>query len=161
AGATWIGTESEHTGVSQGYHDPLAYFADLTDRGLLVPESLTPDDDAAHAKLVSAESASTGSDSQEGQNYRSAFADAGNFQADMRRIVVPAGPAGNRMDAGTGGRFESGIAFSASAAEQDSFVAMLQFVDWLYYSDEGLEFAKWGVEGETFTTDDEGNRTLV
>ena len=30
---------------------------------------------------------------------------------------------------------------------------MLQFVDWLYYSDEGLEFAKWGVEGTTYTKD--------
>jgi putative aldouronate transport system substrate-binding protein len=32
---------------------------------------------------------------------------------------------------------------------------MMQFIDWLYYSDEGLEFSKWGVEGETFTKEGE------
>lgn len=160
-GVTWNGSEFEYTGASQGYHDLLAFFADLIDRGLMDPESLTQDDDAAQAKLVNGESAAIGSNSQEILNYRSAFEDAGNSEAEMRQIVVPAGPAGNRMDSGTGGRFESGLAFSASAAEQDNFVAMLQFVDWLYYSDEGLEFAKWGVEGETFTTDGDGNRTLV
>ncbi len=40
---------------------------------------------------------------------------------------------------------------SAKAAEKENFKALLQFIDWLYYSDGGLEFAKWGVEGETFT----------
>lgn len=38
---------------------------------------------------------------------------------------------------------------------------MLQFVDWLYYSDEGLEFATWGVEGETFEVEADGERTLA
>ena len=160
-GVTWNGSEFEYTGASQGYHDLLAYFADLIERGLMDPESLTQDDDAAQAKLVNGDSAAIGSNSQEILNYRSAFADAGSSEAELRQIVVPAGPAGNRMDAGTGGRFESGIAFSASAAEEDNFVAMLQFVDWLYYSDEGLEFAKWGLEEETFTTDADGSRTLV
>jgi putative aldouronate transport system substrate-binding protein len=65
------------------------------------------------------------------------------------------------MDATTGGRFESGIALASTAAERDDFVAMLQFVDWLYFSDEGLEFAKWGVEGETYTKDASGTRTLA
>ena len=35
---------------------------------------------------------------------------------------------------------------------------MLQFLDWLYYSDEGLEFAKCGVEGTTFTKDGDDPR---
>jgi putative aldouronate transport system substrate-binding protein len=28
---------------------------------------------------------------------------------------------------------------------------MMQFVDWLWYSDAGLMFSKWGVEGQTYT----------
>ena len=28
---------------------------------------------------------------------------------------------------------------------------MMRFVDWLWYSDEGLTLTKWGKEGETYT----------
>ncbi|MFY9712091.1 MAG: sugar ABC transporter substrate-binding protein, partial [Microbacterium sp.] len=45
-------------------------------------------------------------------------------------------------------------------ADKPYFKALLQFVDWLYYSDEGLEFAQWGVEGETFAKDADGTRVL-
>ncbi|MEK3734939.1 MULTISPECIES: hypothetical protein [Paenibacillus] len=33
----------------------------------------------------------------------------------------------------------------------EHFKAILQFIDRFYYSDEGQDFAKWGVEGETYT----------
>ncbi|QOR71389.1 extracellular solute-binding protein [Ruania alkalisoli] len=160
-GVTWNGSEYEYTGAQDGYRDLIGYFADLVDRGLMDPESLTQDDDSAKAKLVNGQSAAIGSNDQEILGYRTALDDAGVEGAELRQIVVPAGPAGNRMDSSTGGRFESGIVFSSSAAQNDNFVAMLQFVDWLYYSDEGLEFAKWGVEGETYTTSGDGSRTLA
>ena len=60
----------------------------------------------------------------------------------------PTGPFGERL---FGGRLENGIAFPAEVADSPNFVALMQFVDWLFYSEEGQEFAKWGVEGETFT----------
>lgn len=50
---------------------------------------------------------------------------------------------------------------SSEAADKPYFKALLQFIDWLYYSDEGIEFAQWGVEGETFTKDADGTRTLM
>ncbi|WP_154795940.1 ABC transporter substrate-binding protein [Occultella kanbiaonis] len=153
--------EYVYTGASDGYRDLVTYFADLVERGLLDPESLTQEDDAAIAKFTSGQSAAIGVNDQEILRYRDAFADAGNTEAEVRYLTVPAGPAGNIMDASTGGRFESGIAFSADAADSPNFVAMLQFVDWLYFSDEGLEFAKWGVEGETYNTAADGTRTLV
>ncbi|UFU03489.1 extracellular solute-binding protein [Ruania suaedae] len=159
-GVTWNGTEYEYTGAQDGYRDLVGYFADLVDRGLMDPESISQDDDTAKAKLVNGQSAAIGSNDQEILGYRISLEEAGVEGAELRQIVVPAGPAGDRMDASTGGRFESGIVFSSGAAQNDNFVAMLQFVDWLYYSDEGLEFAKWGVEGETFTNDG-GSRTLA
>ena len=36
---------------------------------------------------------------------------------------------------------------SKKARDSKNFVAMMQFIDWLWYSDAGQEFAKWGVEG--------------
>jgi putative aldouronate transport system substrate-binding protein len=40
---------------------------------------------------------------------------------------------------------------SKKALESKNFVAMMQFIDWLWYSDAGLMFSKWGIEGDTYT----------
>ncbi len=39
---------------------------------------------------------------------------------------------------------------SSKALNSPNFTAMMQFVDWLWYSDAGQTFAKWGVEGTTY-----------
>ena len=69
----------------------------------------------------------------------------------MHLIRVPEGPAGDNVASGS--RVASGFMISSEAAEKPYFLALLQFVDWLYYSDSGLEYAKYGVEGTTFTKD--------
>ncbi|PRZ09537.1 carbohydrate ABC transporter substrate-binding protein (CUT1 family) [Isoptericola sp. CG 20/1183] len=138
----------EYAGASDEYRSLVQYFADLVADGLLDPEALTQDDDQAKEKFASGQAAAIGSNDQVLLEYRDAFAETGDSDAEIKQIVVPGGPAGDLIPGGT--RRESGLMFSAQAAEQDDFLAMLQFVDWLYYSDEGLEFAKWGVEGETF-----------
>ena len=149
-GVTWNGSEFEFSGAQDGYRDMLTYFHDLIADGLLDPEGLTQDEDTARAKFTTGKVAAISTNSQETTVYRQGLAEAGNDDAVVRNIVVPAGPAGNKMDATTGGRFESGIAISSEAAEKPYFKAMLQYIDWLYFSDEGLEFARWGVQGETF-----------
>ncbi|MEK8104989.1 hypothetical protein NKG94_06825 [Micromonospora sp. M12] len=50
---------------------------------------------------------------------------------------------------------------SSKARESKNFVAMMQFIDWLWYSDAGMEFARWGVEGTTFTKDASGKRSVT
>jgi putative aldouronate transport system substrate-binding protein len=40
---------------------------------------------------------------------------------------------------------------SKKARDSKNFVAMMQFIDWLWYSDAGMMFAKWGIEGTTYT----------
>lgn len=148
-----------YTGATDEYKNLVSYFAGLVKDGLLDPESVSQDDDTAIAKFTSGQVAAIGSNDQEIVNYRRTMEESGNTTAVLRQIVVPAGPAGNNLP--PGGQFESGIAFSAKAAEQEDFVAMLQFIDWLYYSDEGLEFAKWGVEGTTYTKESDGTRKLA
>lgn len=148
-----------YTGATDEYKSLVEYFAGLVSDGLLDPESVSQDDDTALAKFTSGQAAAIGGNDQEIVNYRRTMEEAGMTDAVLRLIVVPAGPAGSYLPAG--GQFESGIAFSSKAAEQDDFVAMLQFIDWLYYSDEGLEFAKWGVEGTTYTKEADGTRKLA
>ena len=43
---------------------------------------------------------------------------------------------------------------NAKAKDQPDFVALMQFVDWLWYSDAGQMFTKWGVEGTTYQLKD-------
>ena len=127
------------------------YFASLVEDGLLDPEAVTQDDDPAIQKFGSGQSLAIAGNNQEIMRYRTTFEDAGNTEAAGALIRVPAGPAGDNVASGS--RAASGFMLSSEAAEKPNFLAMLQFVDWLYYSDEGLEFAKWGVEGETYTKD--------
>ena len=44
----------------------------------------------------------------------------------------------------------------------EGFKKMMRFVDWLWYSNEGLTLTKWGIEGEdgTYTVDADGKFTL-
>ncbi len=146
-GTWWNGEEYVYTGATDEYRDLITYYAGLVEDGLLDPESLTQDDDQAVQKFGAGESLAIGTNDQEILRYRTTFEELGT-DAEAALLRLPAGPAGDNLAFGQ--RLESGLMISSAAADKDTFVATLQFVDWLYYSDEGMEFAKWGVEGETF-----------
>ncbi|MBL0887213.1 ABC transporter substrate-binding protein [Myceligenerans indicum] len=141
----------EYAGGSDEYKSLVGYFAGLVADGLLDPEALTQEDDQAEQKFASGKAAAIGANDQVILEYRDAFKEIGDDTSEVELLTVPGGPAGDYIAGGS--RRESGLMFSAQAAQSDHFLAMLQFVDWLYYSDEGMEFAKWGMEGETFDRD--------
>ena len=64
---------------------------------------------------------------------------------------MPEGPAGDNVASGS--RAASGFMLSSKAAEQPHFLALLQFVDWLYYSDRAWSSRSTRVEGTTYTKD--------
>lgn len=141
------------------YKDLLTYFNALVSEGLMDKESFTQKDDQAVEKFVNGKSFVISANSQDIVTYRTSMdksIGAGKYK--IGKITVPAGPAGNLKG---GSRLENGIMLSAQAAKSPNFLAMLQFIDWLWYSDEGQEFCKWGVKGETFEKDGSGKRTLV
>jgi putative aldouronate transport system substrate-binding protein len=156
-GLTWNGDEFEYTGATDEYRDLVEFYASLVDEGLLDPEAVTQDDDQAIQKFASGQAMSIGTNDQEIVRYRATVDELGT-DAELVQIRVPAGPGGDNFQSGQ--RLISGFMLSSEAAESENFLALLQFVDWLFYSDEGLEFAKWGVEGVTYETDAEGTRVL-
>lgn len=158
-GVTWTGSEFVYTGATDEHRQMVEFFAGLVAEGLMDPEAITHTDDQASEKIASGQALAIFTNDQEILKHRQTWEDAGNTEADLRLIRLPAGPAGDNLAAG--GRLQSGLMLSSKAAESDHFLALLQFVDWLYYSDEGLEFAKWGVEGETFTRGADGARVLA
>jgi putative aldouronate transport system substrate-binding protein len=159
-GLWWDADEEQfaYAPTTDGYKELVEYFASLVEDGLLDPESLTQDDATAVQKFGSGQSLAISGNTQEVTTYRKTFTDAGNTAAQVKLIRVPGGPAGDNVAAGS--RIASGFMLSADAKEQPHFLALLQWIDWLYYSDQGIEFAQWGVEGTTYTNDG-GTRTLA
>ncbi|KJK39545.1 sugar ABC transporter substrate-binding protein [Streptomyces variegatus] len=137
------------TGATDGYRRMVEYLRKVVAEKLLDPESFTQQDDQAVQKLLAEKSYVISANPQElVQNYRY------NLEkqvkgATIEMVPVPLGPAGPVVLGGT--RLENGVMVSAKALESDDFVAMMQFLDWLWYSDEGQKFCKWGVEGVTYT----------
>ncbi|MFI6761085.1 extracellular solute-binding protein [Micromonospora sp. NPDC050417] len=158
--ATWDAGARKfvYTGATSQYRDMLQYLNKLVTEGLMDPESFTQTDDNARQKLAGGRSFVISSNAQTLVNdYRKDLA-ATLPNARITKIVLPTGPAGAINPAS---RLENGVMLSKKARESKNFVAMMQFVDWLWYSDAGMEFAKWGIEGTTFTKDASGKRTLT
>lgn len=151
--------EFEYAPTTQNYKDMVAYFAKLVSEGLLDKETFTQEDDQAIQKLANEQSFVISTNSQNLIEYRTSLdATVGEGNYVINKITNPASSYGNIIG---GARTENGIMISSKALEDEHFVAMMQFIDWLWYSDEGQEFAKWGVEGTTYTKDDEGNYKLT
>lgn len=150
--------EFEFGAGSQKFKELVTYFNSLVAEGLMDPESFTQTDDSAIQKFVSGKSFVISANSQNIITYRTSMEQSlgkGNFA--VGKITVPGGPAGDIIG---GSRLENGIMLNASVKGKDSFVALIQFIDWLFYSDAGQEFSKWGVEGTTFTKEN-GKRVLA
>lgn len=141
--------EFVYTAATDEYKDMLAYFHKLVDEGLLDKESFTQDDDQAVQKFVTGKSFIINGNSQTVVQHRNDMDKTlGEGKYAISKIMVPGGPAGQLM---SGSRLENGVMISSKVKESEHFKAILQFIDWLYYSDEGQEFTKWGVEGVTYT----------
>ncbi|MFJ8933149.1 extracellular solute-binding protein [Streptomyces sp. NPDC102364] len=137
------------TPTQDGYRAMVEYLRKLVAEKLLDPEAFTQQDDQAVQKLLAEKSYVISANPQElVQNYRYNLKKQVKG-AKIEMIPVPLGPAGAVVNGGS--RLENGVMISSKALKEDTLVAMMQFVDWLFYSDEGQEFCKWGVEGVTYT----------
>jgi len=146
--ATWDATAGKYvyTGATDLYKQVLQYLNTLVSEKLLDPESFTQPDDAAKEKFASGKSFMISANAQELIAYRQDIAKIAG--ATVAKIPVPMGPLGN---AKIGVRTENGVMISSKAKDSKNFVAMMQFIDWLWYSDAGQLFAKWGIKGTTYT----------
>jgi putative aldouronate transport system substrate-binding protein len=137
----------EYTGATDRYKQVLTYLNQLVSEKLLDPESFTQTDDQARAKFANGKSFVISASAQTLQNE--CKKDIAKIPgATVVKIPVPMGPIGA---AKMGIRTENGVMISAKAKDRKDFVALMQFVDWLWYSDAGQMFAKWGVQGTTYT----------
>lgn len=158
---TWDADAGEfaYTGATDEYRAMIEYFHSLVADGLMDPESFTQDEEAAVQKFVTGQSYAISTNAQTLVNeYRQPLTDSVPG-ATVAKIPLPAGPAGDVLNSES--RLENGIMIGSAALDSPNFVAMMQFIDWLWYSDAGQEFAKWGVEGVTYTKGPDGTRVLA
>lgn len=139
--------------MQEEYRSMVEYFAGLVDDGLMDPESFTGDDEQQVDKFTNLDSFVISGSDQTLIQMRDAMNELhGDGAYELSLIVPPEGPAGPYVG---GDRFGNGVMFSSDIADRDDFVAILQFWDWLLYSDEGIEFGYWGIEGEHHEKTDE------
>lgn len=135
------------TGAMDQYRQVIEYLNKLVNEKLIDPQSFTQTDDQARQKFATGKSFVMSCNAQTLVNE--ARLDLAKISgATVVKIPRPTGPLG---DVKRGTRTEAGIMISAKARDSKNFVAMMQFIDWLWYSPEGKLFAKWGVQGTTYT----------
>lgn len=86
-----------------------------------------------------------------------ALQEAGDADAEWVPIYPLAGPAGAFLSRVSNS--SQTMVVSASAAKKDYFPQLIKWLDWMY-SDEGAALFSWGIEGETYTVGDSGNKVL-
>jgi putative aldouronate transport system substrate-binding protein len=144
-------------GATDQYKDMLTFLHQMVSEKLIDPEGFTQSDDDAKKKLLNGKSFAISGNPQELVVYNTDIAKKIKG-ARIDLLPVPVGPAGEVL---AGGRLENGIMINADALKRDDFVALMQFVDWLWYSDAGQEFTKWGVEGTTYNKAGAGSYALA
>ncbi|GAA0430553.1 sugar ABC transporter substrate-binding protein [Actinoplanes capillaceus] len=136
------------SGAMDEYRQILQYLNTLVTEKLIDPESFTQTDDIARQKFANGKSFVISANAQTLVNeLRKDIAKIPG--AKVSKLILPTGPAGATLPGES--RLENGIMISKKALESKNFVAMMQFIDWLWYSDAGLMFSKWGIEGQTYT----------
>ncbi|MCL1872186.1 MAG: extracellular solute-binding protein [Promicromonosporaceae bacterium] len=145
------------TGTSDNYKQLVTFVNGMVKSGALDP-NITQTDDQAIQTFINGQSAAISSNTQTINTDLVQKAQAAGKTLHTHLINLPGGPDGSNLQ---GTQLISGLMISAKAKDDPHFKALLQYIDWLYYSDAGEEFAQWGVQGETFTKDSSGKRTLL
>lgn len=146
-GAFWNSSSKQFvaTGGMTEFQSALQFLNTLYDEGLIDPESFTQSDDIAKEKFHAGKSFVISTNAQTLINdLRTGLTIPG---ATVAKIPVPIGPAGSVV---VGTRLENGVMISSKALSSKNFEAMMQFIDWLWYSDAGQVFGRWGVQGLTY-----------
>ena len=149
--------------VSDNYKEFLKTANSFVEAGILDPETFTQDDATATSKYYNGKTAIMSINQGQWANYEEnmkAQLGDGNFENYV--ITMPIGS--TRNSTVDPARLENGVMISQKALDElgeDGFIEMLRFVDWLFYSHEAYDLTKWGVEGEHYTVDADGNKKLV
>lgn len=148
--------------VSDNFKQAYTVLQDLVSSKIIDPETWTQDDDTALNKFYRGETAIMSTNrAQYTTQLDKITAQLGEGNFELYRTLVPVGTSNYQAD---NERLECGVMISSNALEElgeEDFIKMMRFVDWLWYSEEGLTLTKWGIEGETYTVSEDGTYSLT
>lgn len=142
--------------TSDDYKEFVTLMNKFVTSGILDPETFTQEDELAENKFFTGESVVIGSNRTFLSTYQTKMNDTlgeGNFE--LYSIVLPKAHNNYQTE---NSRLENGIMISQNALDdlgEEGFIKMLRFIDWLWYSAEGKDLVRWGVEGETYTVEND------
>ncbi len=151
----------EYAGTNPGYKEMVEYFHGLVADGLLDPESFTATDEGGGTvseKVAAGKIFAASGASGTVKDFASALNETvGEGNYELLQIAPPGGPAGPICEPRN---FWNGFMITSQAKDSPNFLALLQFLDWLYYNPAAREMQRWGIEGETYTKSADGTITL-
>ncbi len=164
----WDTDQFELSSTTDAYREYMTVIKKLVDNRILDPETWTQEDSEADADFFTGKTILTLTNRATTVSQEEGLAaQLGEGNYSVYRIVIPMGTDsdGNTIDyQAENSRLECGVCISSTALEElgeDEFIKMMRFVDWLWYSDAGLTLTKWGIEGETYTVDEDGVYSLM
>lgn len=148
--------------ISDEFKQAYTVIQDLVSSKILDPETWTQDDDTAMNKFYRGETALISVNrAQYIAHEEGITAQLGEGNFELYLAMVPVGTVDYQAE---NQRLECGVCISSRALDElgeKDFIKMMRFVDWLWYSDEGLTLTKWGIEGETYTVSEDGTYSLT
>lgn len=150
--------------TTEEYKDFLTMAAKFVNEGILDPATFTQDDTTATNQFYNGKTVIMSVNQSQYASWVQNTTDIlgeGNFEL---YATIP--PRSQKFNYSTSGnvRLECGVMLSQRALDElgeEDFIKMCRFVDWLFYSSEAYELIKWGVEGETFTKNADGSKSLL
>lgn len=154
--------EYKLSATSDAYKEYMTVVQRLVSEKILDPETWTQDDDVADGKFFRGETVvhttNRASVTVQNDGLKSQLGE-GNYSTYM--CVIPKGTNNYQTEKQ---RMECGVCISSGAQKsmsEDEFLRLMRFVDWLWYSDEGLTLTKWGIEGVTYEKTADGSFQLL
>lgn len=141
--------------ISDEYKTLLTYMNKLYNAGCIDPEAFTQDSGQFKQKVLTNKYFIVPTFGQSTvDNYASELRGLGEASAEFETLYPLAGPTGIRKGKPCG-KYVGGIAMPASVSKRSDFNELMEFVDWLYYSEEAALLTTIGVEGVTYTNNND------
>lgn len=137
--------------TSDRYKQLLTFMRSMYDDGCLDPEAFTQDSSQWGQKVSNSQYFVFPSNSgpSEAKSQEKKLKELGIEDAKCTALLPLEGPTGIRA-VKPSSKNQGGMAMPASVAKKSSFDKIMEFCDWLYYSEEGALLTTIGVEGVTY-----------
>ncbi len=136
---------------TKNWQEMFRFLARCYKAGLLDPDIFTQEPELFYRKLVDGSTFVTVSWISSGfDNWNKQLAGNGYPGGTWAPLMVPRSTVGIQALPGVA-RFRKGTAIPVRVIREPYFRRLIEFLDWIYYSEEGRSLAVWGVEGTTYS----------